>query len=112
MEANTGFMEPLLEKATQYGKTSYELMKMQSLHKTAALASTLISRFILAIVFSFFALILSIGIALWLGGWMGKTYYGFFVVAAFYGLAVVILFLIFPFIKARVNNSIIAQMFN
>lgn len=111
METTTNFIEPLLEKATQYGKTSFELLKLRSLDKTAAISSTLISRFLLAIVVSIFVLTLNIAVALWLGELLGKSYYGFLVVAGFYGLVALILFFMHSFIKASVNNSIIAQMF-
>ncbi len=112
MEAKSHLLEPLLESAEAYSKTSFELLKLKSLDKTAAVTSTLISRLLLVIVLSFFALTLSIAVALWLGELLGKSYYGFLVVAGFYGLSGIILCLIHPSVKARVNNSIITQMFN
>ena len=112
MEAKANLIEPLLERAEQYSKTSFELLKLKSLDKTADVTSTLISRLLLIIVLSLFALTLNIGIALWLGDLLGKNYYGFLVVASFYGLIGIILFFTHPLIKARVNNSIITQMLN
>ena len=112
MEAKANLIEPLLERAEQYSKTSFELLKLKSLDKTADVTSTLISRLLLIIVLSLFALTLNIAIALWLGDILGKNYYGFLVVASFYGLVGIILFFIHPLIKARINNSIIAQMLN
>jgi len=112
MEAKANLLEPLLERVEQYGKTSFELLKLKSVDKTADIVSTLISRLFLAIVLSFFALTLNIAIALWLGDLLGKNYYGFLIVASFYGLIGIILFFVHPRIKVRVNNSIIAQMFN
>ena len=112
MEAKMCLIEPLLERVEEYGKTSFELIKLKSLDKTADVASALISRLLLAIVILFFALTLSIAIALWFGDLLGKNYYGFLVVSSFYGLAGIILFFIHPFIKSRVNNSIIKKMLN
>jgi len=112
MEAKMCLIEPLLERADAYSKTSFELIKLKSLDKVSDITSTLISRLLLVIVLSFFVLTLNIAIALWLGGLLGKNYYGFLIVASFYGIAGIILFFIHPFIKARVKNSIITQMLN
>ena len=112
MEAKANLIEPLLERAEQYSKTSFELLKLKSLDKTADVTSALISRLFLIIILSLFALTLNIGVALWLSDLLGKNYYGFLVVAAFYGFIGIILFFIHPYIKARINNSIITQMLN
>jgi hypothetical protein len=112
MEAKANLIEPLLERVEKYSKTSFELLKLKSLDKAADLTSTFTSRLFLAIVFSLFALTLNIAIALWLGDLLGKNYYGFLIVASFYGLTGIILFFIHPLIKERIRNSIITQMFN
>jgi hypothetical protein len=112
METKISLVEPLLERAEQYGKTYFELLKLKTLDKTADISSGLISRLFLAAVFSLFAIILNIALALWLGDLLGKNYYGFFIVAGFYAIAGTVLFFIHPFIKARVNNSIITQILN
>lgn len=112
METQPGLIGPLLERVEQYSKTSFELLKLKSLDKTAALASILISRLLLTIMLSLFALSLNIAAALWLGALLGKSYYGFLLVASFYGFIAGVLCLIHPLIKARINNSIITQMLN
>lgn len=110
MEAKSNFIEPLLERAEQYSKTSFELLKLKSVDKTADVTSTLISRLLFVIVLSLFALTLNIAAALWLGDLMGKNYYGFLLVASFYGLISMIVFFVHPFIKTRLNNSLITQI--
>ena len=112
MEANKDIVEPLFEKVAQYCKTSFALIKLQSLSKTADVSSTMFSRLLLIIVLSMFALTLNIAIALWLGDVLGKNYYGFLVVAFFYALAAIILYLVHPRIKARLNRTIITEMLN
>ena len=111
MEAKVNLIEPLIERIEQYSKTSFELLKLKSLDKTADISSTLISRLLLVIVLSLFALTLNIAIALWLGDLLEKNYYGFLIVASFYGLTGIVLFFIHPRIKECLNNSIITQMF-
>jgi len=74
-------------------------------------ASNLVSWLIVLIFAVLFFLILNIGVALWLGELLGKSYYGFFIVAGFYALLALI-FSIFrkQLIKNPVNNSIIEQV--
>lgn len=112
MEAKASLIEPLLERVEEYSKTSFELLKLKSLDKTADVMSTLISRLLLAIVLALFSFALNIAIALWIGDLLGKNYYGFLAVASFYGLIGIILFFMHPLIKARVNNSVITQILN
>jgi hypothetical protein len=110
MEMKASLIEPLLERVQEYGKTSFELLKLKSLDKTADIIATLVSRSLLTIVLSLCLLTLNIAISLWLGDVLGKNYFGFLVVASFYGLTGLILFFVHPVIKARINNSIITQM--
>jgi hypothetical protein len=112
MKVNETFMGPLLQKAEDYGKTSFELLKLKALDKSAEVSSSVISRLLFAITLTFFFLILNIALALWLGDILGKSYYGFFIVALFYGILTAVLFFLHRFIKARVSNSIITQMLN
>jgi len=109
---DTKLIEPLLEKAESYSKTSFELLKLKAVDKTADLSSTLASRALFTIIVSLFAFTVNIAVALWLGELLGKAYYGFLVVASCYALAGIIVLAIHPFIKTRVNNAVIKQLFN
>ena len=112
METKTSIIEPLLEKAEAYGKTSFELLKLKALNKTADVSSTLLSRSLLVLVISFFAFTINIAIALWLGDLLGKAYYGFLIVSGFYAIVGVILLIAHPTLKARVNDTIIKKLFD
>lgn len=111
MEEKSNIIEPLLEKAEQYAKTSFELFKLKSLDKTADVTATLISRVFFLIALSIFTITINIAIALWLGELLGKTFYGFLIIGGFYGLLTIVLFFLHHSIKKRVNSSIIQQMF-
>lgn len=77
---------------------------------STVLASSLISRLAVILVLSTSTLVLSIGVALWLGELLGRIYYGFFVVAGFYLLAGIIFHLyLHQWIKRPVSNLIIKQ---
>lgn len=112
MESRSNLIDPLLEKVETYTKTSFELMRLKALSKTADVTSTLFSRCLFILLVSFFAFTINIAVALWIGDVLGKNYYGFLIVAGFYALASVILLIVHPSIKTRVNNTIIRQLFN
>ena len=111
MNQQTGLIEELIEKVEQYGKTTIELVKLKTLDKSSDVISNLISWLIVATFAVLFFLILNIGMALWIGELMGKSYYGFFVISGFYALLALV-FGIFrkQLIKNPVNNSIIEQV--
>lgn len=112
MESNINLTEPLFEKAVDYSKTSFELLKLKALDKVADVSSTLISRSLFILAISFFVFLVNIAIALWLGEVLGKNYYGFLIVASFYALVAVILLITHPGIKKSTANSITRQLFN
>jgi ABC-type dipeptide/oligopeptide/nickel transport system permease component len=87
METPASIIETLFEKAEAYSKTSFELGKLKSVETTSSVVTYLVSRLSVVIMISLFALILNIGIAIWLGKLLGEYYYGFFIVAGFYCVA-------------------------
>jgi hypothetical protein len=84
MEENTKMFETLLEKASDYGKTSLELVKLKAVYRTSDAVSSFVPHSVVLILIASFMLFLNLGLALWLGDVLGKIFYGFFVVAAFY----------------------------
>lgn len=112
MEPKIKLIDPLLERAEAYSKTSLEILKLKTVLKTADVSATLASRTLFTLVVSFCAFTLNIAVALWLGDLLGKAYYGFLVVAACYVLAALILLILHSFIKGRINNTIIRQLLN
>lgn len=111
MEENARLIESLLEKATEYGKTSYELVKLKALDKTSEVVSSLIPHSVVIALIASFMLFLNLGLAFWLGEILGKNFYGFFVVAAFYVITwIVIHFFLHKWIKKLVRNYFIKQV--
>jgi len=111
MEDNTKLIESLLERATEYGKTTYELVKLKALDKTSEVVSSFIPHTIVIVLIVSFMLFLNLGLAFWLGGILGKTFYGFFAVAAFYGLiGIIIHFFMHKWLKKLVFNYIVKHM--
>jgi hypothetical protein len=110
MESKTNLIEPLLERIQEYSGTSLELLKLQAIDKTAQVSSLLVSRSLLFVFLVLFSLTLNIGIALWLGDILGRNYFGFFLVALFYGLIAAGVVFLHPRIRAHVSQSVITQM--
>lgn len=111
MEDQENLIESLIEKGEQYGKTTIELLKLKTIDKSADVVSTLVSWAIVIVFAVLFFLILNIGVALWIGELLGKSYYGFFAVSGFYALLAIV-FGIFrkQLVKQPVNNSIVEQV--
>ena len=111
MEDQKNLIETLIEKATEYGKSSYELAKLKTLDKTSDLISSVLSHSVVMVIISSFMLFLNLGLAFWLGEILGKIYFGFFVVAAFYGISgILIHFFMHDWIKKCISNTFIKQM--
>jgi hypothetical protein len=111
MEENANLIESLLERATEYGKTSYELVKLKALEKTSNVVSTIIPHSVVFIFIMTFLVFLSLGLSLWLGEILGKIYYGFIVVAAFYGLLGFVLhFFMHKWLKKIIGNYFIKKV--
>ena len=111
MEDKTKLLESLLERATEYGKTSYELIRLKILEKTSDVISSFIPHSVVFILFSSFMLFINLGWAFWIGEILGNTFFGFFVVAAFYGIAaLVIYFLMHKWLKKHIYEYFIKQL--
>jgi hypothetical protein len=110
MESPANLIESLVERAEVYGKTTYELSKLKLLETTTHVVTSAVSRLGVIIMFSLFVLVLSIGIALLLGDLLGKSYYGFFIIAAFYFFAAILFhFFLRKWIKKPISDSIIKE---
>lgn len=112
MEDIKNSLDSLLDSAEEYGKSSIELLKLKALDKSSEVLASLMSRAIAIFILFMFFLIITIGLAIWLGEITGKYSYGFFIVAAFYGITGIIMyFFLHKRIKMHLNNSIIKQIF-
>lgn len=86
LDEQENVLSSLLDNVEDYSKTNFELIKLKGLDKVSDMAASVISRLTAIIAYLTFFLMASIGVAFWLGSVLGRIWYGFFVVAAFYGL--------------------------
>lgn len=111
MDDNTGIIDELLNKATEYGKAELELAKLKALDKTSEIVSGSVPTLIVMVSVSVFMLFLNLGIAFWVGGLLGNMFLGFFAVAAFYAIVALIIHLFMhKWIKTKVGDYIIKRI--
>lgn len=108
---HANFIEELIEKTVEYGKSSLELVKLKALDKTSDLVSSLLANSVVIVALFTFMLFLNLGLALWIGQILGEIYFGFFAVAGFYGITTILIYLfLHKWIKKQVGNAIIEQV--
>ena len=111
MEEKEPPLETLFKKAEAYSDTSFQLLKLKAIDRSATLVSALASKLILMTSALLIAFLVNIGAALWLGDLLGKTYYGFFCLALFYSLVALIIHVFREgLIKKPVENSVILHL--
>ena len=111
MENKIKQVEALIENALDYGKSGLELAKLKTVDKTADVVSSLFPHFIVLIIFILFILFISMGLAFWLGEILGNFFYGFLVVAAFFGVTgLFIHFFMHKKIKRKICNNLVKQL--
>ena len=107
-ETSKEVLESLFSRTTDYIETGLNLVKLKAVKKTSEIVSNVVSNIVLCIIFTFFILMVNIGIGLWLGEILHKNYYGFFALAGIY----LIIGLIFfagrnTWLRTPIANSII-----
>lgn len=113
MEDQSTPIEILLEKTEHYVLSSAEVYRLKLISKSADVVSSLTVRLVLIVFLTLFFITANIGVALWLGELLGKTYFGFFSVSGFYVIAGLLFFAFRKsWIKSPVQNAIINQALN
>lgn len=77
----------LTESFERYANTSFELVKMESANKVSILGSSLAVILLLGFITGTVLVFLSLAMGIYLSSQLGISYAGFFIVAAFYMVA-------------------------
>ncbi len=102
--------ESLLESAADYGKTSYDLVKLKAIEKVSDVASSLIPNTIVFLFFMSFLLFINLGLAYYLSEIFMNVFYGFLVIAAFYlVLGLIVHVFMHDRIKRKISDYIIQK---
>ena len=92
METISREAETILTDAAEYVETKTRLWKLKVVEKVAEVYGTIISKLLFFCMMGVFTLFVTIGIALWIGELLGKTYYGFFIMGGIFLIAGLILY--------------------
>lgn len=112
MEDNTKLIESLLDRAIEYSKTSFQLAKLKAIDQASEAVSSFIPHSLVIMVVFLALFFLNVGFALWIGEILGKIYFGFFVLTAFYIIIGAVLhFLMQKWLKKIVSNHFIKKVF-
>jgi len=110
---NKSEIENLVSQAGDYLNTRLELLKLKTVDKAAEVISSVVSKLALIFFFVLFTLIVSMGAAFWIGDMLGKTFYGFFIIAGFYLIAGLVLYVCRrKWLKAPIANVLIRKILN
>lgn len=84
MENRPTNVEELFYKLKEYGDIRLDLFRLKSINKVSGILSSMMAMLILVILLFLVMVCITIGIALLLGAWLGKAYYGFFIIGGIY----------------------------
>lgn len=111
IEDRKEMIEDLFEKTEEYIKTNIQLYKLKATEKAAGIISSIAANILVILLGFFFLLMINLGIAYWLGTILGQVYYGFLIVAGFYALVTLIVFVFRKnIIQSPISNTIISQI--
>ncbi|HEY4064934.1 MAG TPA: hypothetical protein VGM30_23685 [Puia sp.] len=92
MEEQQNDIDMLLSDAGDYVETRTTLWKLKAIESLADVSGELVSGMGLIVIASFVVIIFSIGLALLIGDWLGKGFYGFFIIGGMYGILALIIY--------------------
>ncbi len=104
-------MNALLEKAKDLAETKAEIFKLKIARKVTLTLSGILVMLFVAVAAMLALIIISIGVALWLGNKLGEPSYGFFIVGLFYMIAGLICYVLRKTVlKDPISNYIIDKI--
>ena len=85
-------IEQIAAAATSVAETKFELLKLKTADKVSSSLSGVVIIVIVALFASIALIILSVGLAYFIGSRLGDVSYGFFIVGGFFALAGVVIY--------------------
>jgi len=108
MEEKATLIESFVEGAEEYTKSSIDLLKLKAIDKSSDIISSVLTTLLISIAILCIPVMVNIGAALWIGKLFDNTFYGFFIVAAFYTVVAIFLFIFRKqLLKTPLRNIII-----
>lgn len=92
MQDQSSDIDILLSDAGDFIETRTTLWKYKGIESLADVSGELVAGLAMIVFVSFVVIIFSIGLALLIGSWLGKSYYGFFIISGFYAIVALIIY--------------------
>jgi hypothetical protein len=92
MEDQQTDIDILLSDAGDFIETRTTLWKYKGIESLADVSGELVAGLAMIVFVSFVIIIFSIGFALLIGDWLGRSYYGFFIMGGLYGVLALIIY--------------------
>lgn len=106
-------VEELFKEFKDYVSLRIEITQLKYSSKTSLVTSSVLTYMLISMVIFFFVLVLTIGIALWMGNQLGEWYLGFLIMAGIYLLIGIVIFTFRNrWIRIPLNNLIIKEIFD
>jgi hypothetical protein len=106
-------IKSILEKSSEYLETRIDLVKLKTVDKSSDIVSSAASAIAIALGVLSFLSMASIGLAFYIGHLLGESYYGFFVMAGFYAVIALLLYIFRNhWIKIPLYNNMVRKILN
>ena len=92
MEDQQQDIDILLSDAGDFIETRTTLWKLKAIESLVDVSGELVSGMGMIVITSFVVIIFSIGFALLIGDWLGKAFYGFFIIGGLYGIVALVIY--------------------
>lgn len=113
MEKAFAQVEELASSVKEYVNTRLNAVKLNAAEKSSGIIAAVIAGFIVAAVFLFFLVFVSIALAIGLGEWIGKPWSGFLIVGFLYLVIGMVVWLArAKIIQLPIMNALIKQFFS
>jgi hypothetical protein len=111
MQNQSASIEDLFHKTGEYIETRVELVRLKAIDKSSEIVSSITASLVVLLIVMLCVFTFTIGIALWLGEVLGKSFYGFFAVALFYAIVALVFYLLrSKWIKTPITKMIIDKV--
>ena len=100
----------MVELVKDYASKKIDLLKMEATEKSSLTVGALTFIILASVAAIFFIILLNIGLGLWIGDLIGNYAYGVLIMAGFYFLLLLIIFIARKSIKNSIANKIIKAL--
>ena len=102
----------MIDLIKDYAEKKIELVKLDATEKSLKIIGVSVPVMIISVLAIFFIFLLNVSLGLLLGNWLHNFAYGFLILAGFYLLLILLVFLMRNYIKKIITNKAIEMLFN